>query len=114
MSPAPLRGEVWTVDLEPVKGHEQGGHRPSLVVSASAFNTGPSGLVVVVPITSVRKRSAFHVGVEPPEGGLRRSSFLKPEDVRSISADRLGRRLGSVSGQTVEAVETGLRVLLDL
>ena len=114
MTQPPQRGQVWTIDLDPVRGHEQGGRRPSLVVSADVLNQGPSGLVVVVPITSVRKRSAYHIGVEPPEGGLRRSSFLKPEDVRSISIERLGRRLGAVSSETLQAVETRLRVLLEL
>jgi mRNA interferase MazF len=110
----PARGEVWTVDLDPVRGHEQGGRRPSLVVSADRVNESPAGLVVVVPVTSVRKRSDFHVGVEPPEGGLRRSSYLKPEDLRSISIDRLGRRLGSVSRTTMHEIETRLRMVLDL
>jgi mRNA interferase MazF len=110
----PARGEVWTVDLDPVRGHEQRGRRPSLVVSADRVNESPAGLVVVVPVTSVRKRSDFHVGVEPPEGGLRRSSYLKPEDLRSISIDRLGRRLGSVSRMTMHEIETRLRMVLDL
>ena len=110
----PVRGEVWTVDLDPVRGHEQGGRRPGLVVSAARINESPAGLVVVVPVTSVRKRSDFHVGVEPPEGGLRRSSYLKPEDVRSMSVDRLGRRLGSVSPATMREVELRLRMVLDL
>lgn len=109
-----MRGEVWTVDLEPVRGHEQGGRRPSLVISTDGFNRGRSGLVVVVPITSVEKGARLHVAVEPPEGGLRRPSFLKPEDVRSISIDRLGRRLGSVSALTLRALEVRLRMLLEL
>ncbi|MFN2468071.1 MAG: type II toxin-antitoxin system PemK/MazF family toxin [Gaiellaceae bacterium] len=71
-------------------------------------------LEIVLPVTSVDKRIAFHVGVEPPEGGLRSRSFIKPEDIRSISAGRLRERLGRVSAQTLEAVEARLRVLLDL
>ena len=110
----PARGEVWTVDLDPVRGHEQGGRRPSVVVSSARLNQSPSGLVVVVPLTSVRKRSGLHVGVEPPEGGLRRSSYLKPEDVRSISIERLGRRLGSVSHSTLDEISSRLRMVLDL
>jgi mRNA interferase MazF len=114
VSESPLRGQVWTVDLDPARGHQQARRRPSLVVSADAYNEGPAGMVVVAPITSARKRSAFHVGLEPPEGGLRRSSFVKPEDVRAVSTTRLGRRLGAVSPETMAAVETSLRVLLQL
>ncbi|OYV95604.1 MAG: growth inhibitor PemK, partial [Planctomycetia bacterium 21-64-5] len=48
----PVRGEVWTVNLDPVRGHEQAGTRPALIVSVNRFNHGPAGLVVVLPITS--------------------------------------------------------------
>jgi mRNA interferase MazF len=108
------RGEVWQVDLEPIRGHEQGGRRPALVVSSDNLNHGPAGLVVLLPFTTVEKRIPLHVPVEPPEAGLRRRSFVKIEDIRSVSIARLGRRLGTVSAQTMEAVETRLRVLLDL
>jgi mRNA interferase MazF len=71
-------------------------------------------LVVVVPLTSVDKRIPLHVEIEPPEGGLSRRSWVKPEDVRSVSVERLGVRLGSVSAETLATVEGRLRVLLDL
>jgi mRNA interferase MazF len=111
---APSRGEVWQVDLDPVRGREQGGRRPALVISSDRLNHGPSGLVVLVPFTTVDKRIPFHVPVDPPEGGLQRRSFAKPEDVRSLSPQRLGRRLGEVSSQTMTAVEASLRLLLEL
>ena len=56
----------------------------------------------------------FHVPVHPPEGGVTKISFIKCEDVRSISKDRLIRRFGSVAGNTIDAVEDRLRILLDL
>ena len=46
------RGEIWWVDLDPTRGHEQAGRRPALVLSVDAFNHGPAGLVVVVPVSS--------------------------------------------------------------
>jgi mRNA interferase MazF len=108
------RGDVWMVALDPVRGHEQAGRRPALVVSSDRMNRGGTGLAVVVPFTSVDKRVRAHVPVDPPEGGLRRRSFAKPEDVRSIATLRFGRRLGRVSPQTMEAVETSLGHLLEL
>ena len=110
----PSRGEVWQIDLDPTRGHEQSGRRPALVVSTDRFNHGPAGVVVVVPITSVFKGIPLHVAVEPPEGGLSRRSWIKPEDVRSVSAERLSSRLGAVSEQTLATVGARLRVLLDL
>lgn len=111
---AASRGEVWIVELDPVRGHEQGGRRPGLVVSVDSFNRGPAGLVVVLPFTSVEKGLPLHVEVAPPEGGLRQRSFVKPDDVRSVSTERLRRRVGMVSPQTMKAVETSLQLLLDL
>ena len=48
----PSRGEIWMVDLNPTRGHEQAGVRPALVVSVDTFNHGPAGLAVVLPVTS--------------------------------------------------------------
>ncbi len=110
----PSRGEVWEVDLGPTHGREQAGKRPALVVSVNQLNRGPAGLAIVLPTTAQRKGIRFHVEIAPPEGGLRRASFVKPEHIRSVSVERLGRRLGEVSAQTLATVETRLRALLDL
>ena len=110
----PKRGEVWSVDLDPTRGREQAGTRPALVVSADLFNAGPAGLVIVLPITSKDKRVRSHVGVDPPEGGLKTRSFVKCEDVRSVSVDRVTGRWGIVSAATITAVEDRLRILLGL
>lgn len=110
----PRRGEVWLVDLNPVRGHEQAGLRPGLIVSVDLFNLGPAGLVVILPITAKAKGIPFHVLVKPPEGGLREPSFIKCEDVRSVSIEHLSARLGSVSRDVMAEVEDRLRILLDL
>lgn len=111
---APSRGEVWLVDLDPARGHEQAGKRPGLVVSVDLFNRGPAELVVLVPLTARAKGIPWHVPVEPPEGGLEQKSFIKCEDVRSVAKERLSSRLGVVSPETLAAVEDRLRILLGL
>ena len=108
------RGEIWLADLNPVRGHEQSGRRPCLIISVNLFNQGKSGLVVVLPLTSKAKNIPFHVTINPPEGGLRVQSFIKCEDVRSISVERLNQYWGSVSQATLSAVEERLRFLMDL
>ena len=112
--PEPNRGEVWLVDLSPTKGHEQSGRRPGLVVSVDLFNHGPAGLVVLLPISTVAKGVPLHVQVNPPEGGLKQRSFVKCEDVRTISTRRLLDQRGTVSPRTLSAVEDRLRILLGL
>ena len=112
-SPA-TRGEIWLADLNPVRGHEQAGRRPVLVVSVDAFNQSRADLVVVIPITSTLRPIPFHVVVQPPEGGLTNPSALLCEAVRSISKDRLVTRWGAVSPATMSQVEDRLRILLRL
>src|SRR5438309_8857550 len=85
----PQRGEVWLADLDPTFGHEQGGRRPVLVVSVDPFNAGPSGLVVVLPITSRVRPLPLYVPVSPPEGGLRMPSAILCDAARSIDRRRL-------------------------
>jgi mRNA interferase MazF len=113
-SDKPVRGEIWDVDLEPVIGHEQGGRRPALVVSVNEFNQGPSGLVIVIPISTKDKRVRSQVPIQAGEGGLREASFAKCEAVRSVSLERLRRRRGAVTGGTMEKVGYCLQVLMGL
>lgn len=112
--PDPFRGEIWLVDLNPARGREIYGLRPGLVVSVDQFNHGPAGLVVMLPLTTRYKAIPFHVEVNPPEGGLRTKSFIKCEDVRSVSKERLSEPWGRVSQATMAAVEDRLRILLNL
>ena len=112
--PDPLRGDIWLVNLDPTRGHEQRGNRPCLVVSVDPFNQGPADLVVVLPITTRKRGIPFHVEVHPPEGGLKEGSFVKCEDIRSVSKSRLSDRWGRVSWTTIDAIEDRLRILLNL
>jgi mRNA interferase MazF len=115
MATSPARGEIWSADLNPTRGHEQAGTRPVLVVSTDIYNRGPAGLVIVVPITRTDRRIPIHVVIEPPEGGVTARSVLLCDAVRSISSDRLvGEPWGHVGPGTLRAVEDPLRLLMDL
>jgi len=113
-TPEPKRGDIWSVTLDPVVAREQAGIRPALILSVDKFNHGPSGLVVVLPVTSKNKSQPIHVAVIPPEGGLSMPSFIKCEDIRSVSKERLKRFHGTVSPQTMADVEKRIRILLNL
>lgn len=110
----PLRGEIWLVDLNPTRGHEQAGKRPGIVVSVDLFNQGPAELVVILPITTKAKGIPFHVKINISEGGITKRSFIKSEDIRSITKERLLKRMGRVSDETMKAIEDRLRILLNL
>lgn len=108
------RGEVWLVDLNSVRGHEQAGTRPCAIVSTHGFNRGPAGLLVVLPLTTTDGRIPLHVALQPPEGGVRRRSFIKCEDIRSIARDRLIERWGVLLEPTLAEIADRLRILLEL
>ena len=110
----PSRGEIWFLNPDPTQGREQAGSRPGLVISVNEFNYGPSDLVVILPVTSKAKGIPFHVPLAPTEGGVRQASFVKCEDVRSVSRSRLIERWGMVAPETLAAVEERLRILIGL
>ena len=112
--PKPARGEIWTIDLNPTIGHEQAGKRPALVVSVDSFNQSAAELAIVLPLTSRAKGIRSHVGIRKGEAGLKINSYIKCEDVRSVSTKRLSHRLGLVSETTLDAVEDILRILMGL
>ena len=113
-TPAPSRGEVWDLTLDPAIGHEQAGSRPALILSVDIFNEGPADLVVVVPVTRRERKVRWHVPIKPPEGGLVAESFIQCENVRAVSKSRVKRLRGRVSGSTMQQVEDRVRILLGL
>jgi len=108
----PRAGQVWWVDLDPIKGYEQGGRCPCLIVSVNEFNRIPHGLVWAVPITSnVRFKHAFTVAAKKGEGGLKVDSMILCHQLRTISTDRLARRAGVLPGELFSEVSNRLRLV---
>jgi mRNA interferase MazF len=103
----PSVGEVWWVDLDPTKGREQRGRRPAVVVSVDEFNHGPAELIIVAPMTTKRKGIPFHVLTSD-------HGFVKCEDIRSISLERLLGRKGSVTSSEMGQVRGVMRLLLGI
>lgn len=112
----PSQGEVWNVDLEPIKGREQAGARPGLILSHDKLNHGPAELVVIVPLTTRHRpvMDRFRVQISPPDGGLREISYAIPEQIRVLSTSRLLSRYGRLSAKKIAEVEDLVRVVLNL
>jgi mRNA interferase MazF len=104
------RGEIWLVHLNPVIGHEQSGTRPALIISDNMFNNCLAEMVIVIPITSKNKGIPTHVELETDF--LPVKSFIKTEDVRSISKERLLKKLGVIENSIIIQVEDRLKLLL--
>jgi mRNA interferase MazF len=110
----PHRGEIWLVDLGKPMGHEQGGRRPAVIVSADPLNAGAAGVVMVVPLTTARRELRSHVEIGSGQSGLDEVSYATCEDVKSVSDQRLVSRVGQTDPEEIFAIGRVLRLLLDL
>lgn len=106
-----LRGEIRWADLNPVRGHEQSGLRPVLVVSHDVFNDR-SGTVIAMALTSQPQRAAFPLSLELGDRRLPKRSWVKISQVRTLSVDRIGARLGRASPEELAQVVEGLNEII--
>lgn len=106
-----LRGDVRWAALSPVRGHEQGGRRPVLILSHDVFNER-SGTVIAVAMTSQQPRAGFPLTLESQADGLTKPSWIKISQVRTLSVDRIGRRVARASEEELARVLEGLNEIL--
>jgi mRNA interferase MazF len=102
-----LRGEIRWADLSPALGREQAGRRPVLILSHDVFNQR-SGTAIAMAITSQPQRAGYPLTLELRSARLPKRSWLKISQVRTLSTERLGRRLGTVSTEELAAALEGL------
>lgn len=106
-----LRGEVRWADLDPTRGHEQSGRRPVLILSADVFNAR-SGTVIAVALTTQAPRAGFPLTLKLDSARFPKPSWVKISQIRTLSVQRIGRRLGVVSPEEVAQVLEGLNEIL--
>jgi mRNA interferase MazF len=95
-SDQPAQCDVWLARLDPTEGHEQAGARPVLVISRDAFNAAGWRLCLCVPLSTRDRGPPLHVRIDPPEGGVRTTSFALVDQVRALDRSRLQQRWGAV------------------
>jgi mRNA interferase MazF len=91
--------------------NEQAGLRPILVLSQDIFNRR-SETVIAMAITSQPQRARYPPTFGLPDASLPKPSWVKVSQVRTISADRLGKRIGSVSAEDLNQIVDGLIELI--
>jgi len=106
-----LRGEILWADLNPVRGSEQAGLRPVLILSHDVFNQR-SGTVIAVAITSQTQRAGFPLTLELVSGKLSKRSWVKISQIRTLSVGRLGKKIGRVSPEELDQVIEGLNEII--
>jgi mRNA interferase MazF len=106
-----LRGEIRWADLNPVRGREQAGLRPILVLSHDVFNER-SETVIAVALSSQEPRAGFPLTLEIAASGLPKRSWVRIGQIRTLSAERVGRRLARASEEAVNRVVEGLNEII--
>jgi mRNA interferase MazF len=106
-----LRGDIRWADLNPVRGREQAGLRPVLILSQDIFNER-SGTVIAVALTSQPQKAGFPLALELRTVKLPKQSWVKISQIRTLSVERIGKIIGRVSPEEVEQVVDGLNEII--
>src|SRR2546422_10448276 len=106
-----LRGDILWANLDPTRGHEQSGSRPVLDLSENIFNER-SGTVIAVALTSQRPSAGFPLTLELADRSLPKKSWVKISQIRTLSVQRLSKRLGKASPQELENIVEGLNEII--
>ncbi len=102
---------MFWADLDPTRGREQTGRRPVLVISHDIFNER-SGTVIAMAITSQPQAAGFPLTVELLSGALPKRSWVKVGQIRTLSIQRLGKRIGRTSPEELLRVVEGLNEII--
>ena len=106
-----LRGEIRWADLNPVRGREQAGQRPVLILSQDVFNDR-SGTVITVALTSQAQRAGFPLTLELHARGLPKRSWVKISQIRTLAVERIGKVIGRASPEELAQVVEGLNEII--
>lgn len=106
-----LKGEIYWADLNPARGHEQAGLRPVLVLTHDLFNR-KSETVIAMAITSQPQKAGFPLTLALPPGMLPKPSWVKISQIRTISVDRLGKRIAALDAEALSQLIDGLIELI--
>ena len=106
-----LRGEIRWADLNPARGREQAGRRPVLILSHDVFNER-SSTVIAMAITAEPPRAGFPLTLELRAPRLPKRSWLKISQIRTLAAERIGKRLARASAEEIAQAIEGLSEII--
>ena len=109
----PRRGEVWLVNWNPARGSEQAGKRPAVVIQNDIGNE-KAPTTIVAAITTIVKLYPMNVEIKPPEGGLKHPSIIKTSQILTVAKERLEKRLGTLSKESMGEVDKAIKLSLAL
>ena len=110
------RGQLYWVNRSPARGSEQAGRRPGLIIQNNPFNSNeryPN--TIVLAITTSDRSIPIHVEIAPDAAnGLQQTSYVKCEQIITISRDRLAEFIGTLSENQMQQIDFALKRVLAL
>jgi len=106
-----LRGDIRWANLDPTKGHEQAGLRPVLILSKDIFNL-KSETVIAVALTSQRPKAGFPLTLGLDSHNLPKTSWIKISQIRTLSVERIGKKIAAVDKDVLSQVIEGLNEII--
>ena len=106
-----LRGSIHWADLNPVRGHEQAGTRPVVILSQDIFNE-KSGTVIAMAITSQPQRAGFPLTFELPQPLQSKKAWIKISQIRTLSVERVGKKIGEIGVEELNQILEGLAEII--
>ncbi len=103
-----VRGAICWAELGPVRGREQAGRKPVVILSQDIFNE-KSGTVTAMALTSRPQKAGYPLTYELSASLLGRRAWVKISQIRTLSADRIGKRIGQLDLQHLDRLVDGLR-----
>ncbi|MCB0261137.1 MAG: type II toxin-antitoxin system PemK/MazF family toxin [Calditrichaeota bacterium] len=106
-----LRGDIYWADLNPVRGNEQAGIRPVLIISHNIFNER-SGTVIALALTSQPQRAGFPLTYLLDDPNLPKKSWVKISQIRTLSTERINNKITSIDPEIVDTIVEGLNEII--
>ena len=108
------RGDLFFANLNPVKGSEQGGKRPVVILQNDVGNKF-SPTVIVAAITSrTRKKANMPTHVSLDNAALEKDSQVLLEQIRTLDKTRLIKKVGKLTQDEMRAIDNSLEISLSL
>ena len=106
-----LRGELRWAELNPVRGSEQGGSRPIVILSHDVFNER-SGTVIAMAVTGQPQRAGFPLTLELASSKLPKRSWVKISQVRTLSVKQIGDLIETLAPEQLNQLIEGLNEII--
>ena len=110
----PKRGEVYYVNFDPTVGVEIKKSRPALIIQNDVGNMHSQATIVAAITSTNREIFPYEVFLKSGEGGLQKDSIVLLNQIRTIDKKRLGKRLGTISSESIKKVDKAIEISLGL